>query len=139
MADRAFKRNIMHLFEDRVILHARIAIGATGAPTLDATKSPGITSVTRNGAGDYSIVLADKYGYLFKVDHTIEDTTDNFISNLQVDTGATDVAATIPLVQINLWGYADATADEARVAADPTSGAVLKLDIHLSNTAEVFR
>lgn len=48
--------------ENKMIdIYARVAIGASGAPTLNAPLSKGVTSITRNSAGLYTIVFNDRY------------------------------------------------------------------------------
>lgn len=60
-------------------LYAKVAFGATGAPTLSAVNSKGVLSVTRNGAGDFTFVfgttsngakLLDTYNKILRISHT---------------------------------------------------------------------
>lgn len=54
--------------ENRVVdLYCVAAIGATGAPTINASLSKGVTSITRNSTGRYTIVLDDNYIDLLQV------------------------------------------------------------------------
>ena len=70
MANRSFQR-LQALDKEIKIIHGQFAVGASGAPTLSASKSVGVKSVTRNSAGDYSIVLgtpsgdSDLYSHFF--------------------------------------------------------------------------
>ena len=70
MANRSFQR-LQALDKDIKIIHGQFAVGASGAPTLSASKSVGVKSVTRNSAGDYSVVLgvpggsSDLYSHFF--------------------------------------------------------------------------
>ncbi len=65
MADRNF--NSKQALEKMVKeLYANVSIGSSGAPTLNL--SPGIASITRNSAGDYSVVLQDSYASLKMVE-----------------------------------------------------------------------
>lgn len=58
--------------EKRIVdLYAQVAIGATGAPTLNLSKSKGIASITRNSAGLYTIVLQDNYVDLLMFNHAV--------------------------------------------------------------------
>jgi hypothetical protein len=59
MANRNFNR-LQSLDKEVKHLHAQVAIGASGAPTLSAD-SVGIQSITRDTAGVYDIVLQDQY------------------------------------------------------------------------------
>lgn len=53
MANRLLSNRIYSHKKDIKIAHAKVAIGATGAPTLDTTASKGILSVSRSAAGKY--------------------------------------------------------------------------------------
>ncbi len=57
MANRLLSNRIYTNRKDRKVIHAVVAIGGTGAPTLNAGKSPGVLSVTRNSAGKYTFVF----------------------------------------------------------------------------------
>ena len=50
-----------------------VSIGATGAPTVDRGK--GVSSVARNGAGDYTITLLQKWALLMGIRVTLVDNT----------------------------------------------------------------
>lgn len=65
MANRNFNR-AQNLEKEVKSLFLDVAIGAAGAPTL--TKALGTTSITRNSAGLYTIVLDDKYTRLMAVE-----------------------------------------------------------------------
>lgn len=54
-----------------VMLFLDVAIGASGAPTIAAAKSKGITSITRNSAGKYTIVADDRYVGLMGAVYTV--------------------------------------------------------------------
>jgi len=70
MANRSFNR-LQALDKEIKIIHGQFAVGTTGAPTLSESKSVGVKSITRNSAGDYSLVLGvpsgdtDKYSHFF--------------------------------------------------------------------------
>ena len=70
MANRMFNR-LQALDKEIKVIHGQFAVGTTGAPTLTVSKSVGVKSVTRNSAGDYSVVLGvpggdtDKYSHFF--------------------------------------------------------------------------
>jgi len=49
-------------FEAGVVdIYAKVAIGASGAPTLVANQCKGIASIVHNSAGNYTINLMDPY------------------------------------------------------------------------------
>lgn len=105
---------------DLTDIEAKITIGATGAPTL--TNAKGIVSMTRNSAGNYTILLKDAYYLLMKVDA-------DFVS------GSSAPAA--PLVNVVSEQVNSNSApsliiqcrDVAAAAADPASGEVMLLHI----------
>lgn len=61
MANRTFQQFTQSLVPGFVILTGKVAIGATGFPTLTTGQFNGIASVVRTGAGLYTITLQDKY------------------------------------------------------------------------------
>ena len=72
MANRSFQR-LQALDKEIKIIHGQFETSSTDATvvTLSESKSVGVQSVTRNSAGDYSIVLGvpsgkvDKYSHFF--------------------------------------------------------------------------
>ena len=56
-------------------LHAEFTVGASGAPTLVAAQSRGISSVTRNSAGKYTLALQDVYKELHSCQVTLVGAT----------------------------------------------------------------
>ena len=64
MANR-FTTQYQHTLEKKVMqIFAKVAFGASGAPTLSAVNSKGIVSVTRSSAGTYVFVFGTKIGML---------------------------------------------------------------------------
>lgn len=121
MANRRFQR-VQSLSREVKILHAKVAIGASGAPTLDTDLSVGVASVVRDSAGVYVVTLDDKYNALLHVDvmqvaASAEDLT------FQVESEA---VATAKTVQIQCKA--------AAVETDPSDGSVLLLRLELKNT-----
>ena len=118
MASRDFKT--VQAAERAVkILYLKASIGASGAPTLVTDDSLGIKSITRNGAGDYSILLGtpsgltDKYPKLLYADGVLLDPD---AEDLQILTIARD-----------------SSGDAA--AADPSDGANLSMIFHVKNSS----
>ena len=119
MANRNF--NDMQALEKEVKkLYAEIAIGASGAPTL--TAGLGISSVSRNAAGDYTLTLADNYDKLLGFNGIIEDTSAEDIT-FQIDTEA--VAS----------GTIDFYTKTADTATDPSDGSSLWVEVTVRNTS----
>ena len=80
MANRSFQR-LQALDKQIKVIHGQFAVGASGAPTLSASKSVGVKSITRNSAGDYSLVLgavggdSDLYSHFFGAYFDIQKST----------------------------------------------------------------
>lgn len=127
MANRMFSQLQLSLEKAVVKLWAKVAIGATGAPTLSAANSKGISSITRAAAGNYTITLQDKYVKLLGFQCTFMDAAglpDAPMVALDTDT---DVTATSPIIHFY-------TASSAGVAADPANGETMYIEITLSNS-----
>jgi len=104
-----------------VDLYMKVAIGAAGAPTISRAK--GVTSITRNSAGKYTIVLQDNY-YAFLM-----------------ASGACLTAGIPAAPTFSVFSEAVASgslvvqfSDAAGAAADPGNGEVVVLQITLSNS-----
>ena len=66
MANRTFQQFTLSLVPALVVLTGKVAIGASGAPTLTTGQLNGVASVTRTGTGAYTLTLQDIYtDYLF--------------------------------------------------------------------------
>jgi hypothetical protein len=61
MAARRFEQFQLSLEKKVVSLWGKVAIGSTGAPTINAAQSQGIKSITRNSAGNYTVTLQNTY------------------------------------------------------------------------------
>lgn len=125
MANRQFQQFQYSLEKYVVNLFAKVAIGATGAPTLSATNSKGIKSIVRNSAGDYTITLQDSYYKLLGVDVVVQNATGIAVSPVMgiKANNVTSVPGTIEVV-FSVGG----------VATDPASGDTLWFQIQLSNS-----
>ncbi len=114
-----------------VSLRMKVSIGAAGAPTIASGTGMGITSITHNSAGDYSILLNNPYTSLMGV-HVV------------FNSGASAPAA--PLVNIESDAVATAAApilrlqcrDIAAAAADPASGEIMHIEILLNNSPQAY-
>lgn len=121
MANRGFHR-IQALEKEVKELYALITFGSSGAPTL--TTGHGITSITRNSTGDYTLVLQDKYVSLKCVSGTFEKTTGE---DIRLQMKSETVSATTKAINFLTLTSASAT--------DPSSGAKLYLRIDVKNTS----
>jgi hypothetical protein len=104
-------------------LYAKITIGSSGACTL--TTGYGCASIVKNGTGDYTLTLSDKYTSL------------KFFAGTLIKSSAED---------INVQMYSEGVASDKTIrfltltgasATNPSSGAVLLLKIEVKNTSAV--
>lgn len=104
-----------------------MAIGASGAPTINAPASLGITSIARNSAGNYTITLDDKYNDLLQVTQSVQLAAGApaAIGGMVVRSEAVDTAKTI-VVQF---------VDAAGAAVELDSGSTVRLKIDLKNSS----
>jgi hypothetical protein len=124
MADRNFNRK-QALEKEVKEIYFKVAIGASGAPTLDAVNSKGVASISRVSAGLYSIVLQDKYNALMDLSvHVVTPSAEQIQPNMVSE----DVAST-KIVQIRCTA--------AGIAADPASGDTLQGVLQLKNTSVI--
>lgn len=122
MASRNFNRR-QALEKEVKDLYMRVSIGASGAPT--ATSKVGIASIVRNGAGDYTITLDDKYASLKFFEGILLDSSAEDI-NLQIHSEAVLASKTIRFLTL-----AGAT------PTDPSDGSELLLKIEVKNTTVI--
>jgi hypothetical protein len=121
-ASRSFNRK-QALEKEIKELYANISIGSSGAPTI--VSALGIASITRNGAGDYSIVLSDSY-VSFKFFEGVLLSTSGEDINFQMHSEA--VSSTKEVRFLTIAGS---------TKTDPSNGAKLHLRIVVKNTAMV--
>lgn len=120
MANRNYNR-AQNLEKEVKTLFADVAIGATGAPTL--TKGLGITSIARNGAGDYTLTLDDKYTRLMHV-------------NVQhLAASAEDLTAQLTAEDVSGDKTISFSTKAAAVETDPSDGSRLLIRIDLKNSS----
>lgn len=119
MASRYFK-NVQAAETGRVYTHAKVAIGATGAPTL--VDAPFVAGIVRNGAGDYTLTLQDSYNELlhFGIIQLLATNQDITFQLRTADVGSKT---------IRFICKTGATATEV------TSGSTLYIDIGLKNSS----
>jgi hypothetical protein len=121
MAARNFKR-LQALQSEIKHVHAKVNIGATGAPTLVQPDSLGVKSVTRDNAGLYTLELEDKYVSLVDV------------SVKQVVASAQDLTFQLISEDVNGDKEVKFRCLTAAVATDPASGSQLLIKLELKNT-----
>lgn len=126
MANRQFFQFRKSIERELVDLYLKAAIGAAGAPTIDSDMSKGIASITRNGAGDYSIALSNTYNKLMMAEAVFENASGIPVAVcMGIKTNSVS-SATAPLIRVVFQ-------DKDGAAVDPASGDTMRLHIQLRN------
>lgn len=102
------------------IICGRVTIGATGAPTLVTSASPGVESITRLSAGHYRVRLGDRSNRIFRVDAGIAHTTGTGYT-VEEDSVFTSGAVILRCMGPGTTGVP--------VAADPANGTTLTFTV----------
>lgn len=102
-------------------MYASATIGSSGAVTL--VSRTGIASITKNGTGDYSLVLQDRYSSLkFAQIMVLDDTAQDMHAQIYSE----DVAGSTKTIRfLTLAGASP---------AHPANGAKLLIKIEVKNT-----
>lgn len=125
MAQRNFNRK-QALEREIKEIYAKIAIGASGAPTLSAADSQGCASISRTSAGLYVLTLSDKY---FSFKHAA----------LAVATpAAEEISANIVSEAVASAKTVTFRCTAAGVATDPASGDTIYISLQLKNTSVAY-
>jgi hypothetical protein len=113
------------------MVHLKVAIGATGAPTLDTAASLGVASISRTSAGLYRITLTDKYSSLVAI-HSM-----NLHASISQHVKCQVKAQTVSTTKlVDLWTLAATNSSTTTLAAtDPEDGTTLYLTFLLKNTS----
>jgi hypothetical protein len=109
-----------------VALYAKISFGANGAPTLVTANgaSKAIASVSRNGAGDFSITLSDTYPLLKGINASFVASAGAAAPIVSVKS---DLVSTTKVLRI--------LCQSGGINTDPANGEVLLLEIMLKNSS----
>lgn len=121
MANRDFKTTQSNIRELKLVC-LKVAIGATGAPTID-TSSSSWASIVRDGAGEYTVTFADKYSSFHG-------------ALIMGDLGAGGEDLTFPITSVDLAASTisfDCLAGTTET--DPSSGSVLYINAFFSNSS----
>jgi hypothetical protein len=132
MANRFFNSAFYSMVKNPVLLFARVTIGGTGACTLVASGSKGVSSITRTSAGLYVLTLQDVYVGLISC-HAVR----TLASGIPAAPGYSVVSNTVTTTKTITVQFSGATAsgDTTLVATDPSSGTTLDFQIWLSNSS----
>lgn len=128
MANRRFNQFQLGLEPYPVRLLMQVAIGATGAPTLNVQNSKGVASIARNGVGAYTITLQDAYSRIMDVQSVTQNATG---ISAAPDLG---IIASGTNVQTRTGGTIKIQLSAAGVAAEAASGDTLLVEMLLSNS-----
>ncbi len=104
-------------------LYLKVSFGASGAPTI--VSGYGFVSITRNSAGDYSVVLDQKY-YSLK-----------FVEGIFLWSTAQDIRLQLKSEAINASNTFSFFTLTGASATDPSSGNSLLLKVEVKNTSVV--
>lgn len=124
MANRRFNQFQGTLEREVVKLYGKVAIGASGDPTLNTDYSKGIASISRSSAGVYLVTLSDKYWALFDFNAFLLESDDEDVT---FKLNAVDMDAKT----LTIGCYTAAT------LTDPSDGSVLQFSVDLKNTSLV--
>jgi hypothetical protein len=129
MANRYFDQFQLSLEKSKVRLFGKVSIGATGAPTLDAVNSKGVASITRNSAGNYTVVLQDVYSRFmdFHPCLVVGAGTPAAPHCFVVSESVANVASKAIVIQF--------TAADGVTATDPADGESLRFTLDLKNSS----
>lgn len=130
MASSMFYGDYLSKERARRLVSARVTIGATGAPTLDVPNSKGVLSIARNSAGQYLVILMDRYVKLSAFWIGFQKDTVPTAPNAAPMVTGTDVTgvSTAGVPQVTFSCY-----NNAGVATDPASGEVMVLEFELQD------
>jgi hypothetical protein len=127
MANRYMNQFYLSLEQSKCTLYAKVAIGATGAPTLNAAASKGVLSITRNDPGKYTLVFNDVWTKFYWMDAKVLLASGTpAVNDVAIVSEAVATVASKNIVVQFL--------DDTGAAADPDSGAVLYFKFELSNS-----
>ena len=118
----SYERDVTDIF-------LKVNIGAAGAPTIASGNAKGVTSITRNSVGNYTILLQQPYNRLLEVDcQSISGTSPQAAPLVTVQSEAVS-SATAPTVRLAMRAADNTT------ATDPASGEVLLIHIAVRNSS----
>lgn len=124
MANRRFYQFRLALEPQVSELFMQVSFGSSGAPTLSAANSRGISSIVRNSAGNYTITLSDRYSRFLMLNKIAISSAAQAAPEFRVVSEAVSNATPTIVVQFSAAG----------VATDPASGEAAKMQIILKNS-----
>jgi hypothetical protein len=125
MANRLLNQ-FRYSFEPQVVeIFAVVTIGASGAPTLSRGK--GISSITRNSAGQYTILLQDVYQQLLDCSVSIDSGTSAAAAPMWVVEDETVSSTKNVILQFR--------AIDNSTVTDPADGEILRIRMSMRNSS----
>lgn len=143
MANRLMANRLYTHERDVKVVYARVTIGATGAPTLDALNSRGVLSITRNSVGDYTVVFGvnvnnvnvlDTYVKLLQMSAVVQNATGVPITSdfgIKAINVSNNTLASLEFVMVG----PTAAGNTAPTPTDPASGDILYLEFEFGDLA----
>lgn len=125
MASRTFNRK-QSLEKQVKDVYVKVSFGASGAPSLVPGASYGAASISRSAAGDYTLVLQDRYVSLKHMEATLQDVDAEDI-RVQLKSESINSASK----SLSFYTLTGAT------PTDPSNGAQLLIKLELKNTSAV--
>lgn len=127
MANRRFNQFSASLINNHRMLSLKAAIGASGAPTISTSYAKGFASITRNSAGNYTLLLQNNYQALLCVSGIVLHASASAAPIMQV---ISEQVANVTTPQLIVQFL-----DAAGAAADPDDGATIMIAIQLSDSS----
>ena len=124
---------------EKVVVHpcAKVSIGATGAPTLSASNSKGVLSVSRLATGRYKFIFGSSPNGATQLDTYVKVLGINAVFDTSGNSNAAPVSP-IPYIYDNaISSSAYVTVqfvDYAGSAADPANGEIMYIDFVFGNS-----
>lgn len=133
MANRYLKKPTYSYEQDTVRINGRFVVGATGAVTAGTVKGGGVSGVVRNGTGDYTVTLQDKYSKLLSFRAFVVSASGNSgIASIELY-NATPANFQSDFASNKTFSFK--TLDYAGSAADPTNGGYLYFEVVTRNSS----
>lgn len=138
MSNRRFNQFQLALEKGQANIFARVTFGATGAPTLVASQSKGIKSVTRNSAGLYTFVFGNSAATINPLDTYVALLNITHIFDASANSGTAPAAPQMYLVANNITSTSLASIQiqfaNAGSATDPANLEAVDLCFSLRNS-----
>lgn len=124
MANNRRKFQFQYSMQREIVnLSMKAAIGATGAVTISTLDAKGVTSITRNSAGNYTILLQDTYPALMHMNVMVLNATATAAPSCQIISEAVVTTGAIVIQFLAPGG----------TAVDPDNGATIMVSMTLRN------